>query len=245
MKKILSAILCSIAILFAGCLSSKNPATFKLGYDPSFIPLNTMGQEANLSGYVQEFFSKLGKNLDESIDLLKYSWDDLLPQLKNNKVDGIITTLNPYNFYKRDFDFSNPLIKTGPCLVSNKHSLFKSFESLDGKILGIITGSSGEILASTQAFATIQSFDNPSSMLDALSKGQIDACLLDYLIAFAYCRDLFQDTLVISSTPYGDAGIRFMIKKTHPEKDRLLLSVNDLVKDSFNEELIKKWQLPE
>jgi polar amino acid transport system substrate-binding protein len=245
MKKTITAAVSAIAILFAGCLSNKSSTTFRLGFDPSFIPLNTMGQEANLSGYAQEFFSQVGKNLNESIELLKFSWDDLLPQLKNNKVDGIITTLNPYNFYKKDFDFSNPLIKTGPCLVSNKNAVFKSFESLDGKILGIITSSSGEILASTQAHASIQSFDNPSSMLDALSRSQIDACLLDYLIAFAYCRDLFQNTLVISSDPFGDSGIRFMIKKTHPEKDRLISSINDLTSSSKNDEFIKKWQLPE
>lgn len=245
MKKRLSYILCFIALLFTACLSDNNDKTFRLGFDPSFIPLNTMGQETHLSGYTQEFFSMLGNSLANSIELVKFSWDDLLPQLKNNKVDGIVTTLNPYNFYKKDFDFSDPLIKTGPCLVSHKQALFKSFESLEGKILGIITGSTGEILASTQVYATIQSFDNPSNMLEALSKNQIDACLLDYLIAFAYCRDLFQNTLVISSTPYGDAGIRFMIKKTHPDKDRFISSINDFIDSSKNNDLIKKWQLPE
>lgn len=244
MKKLLSYTLCIIALLSTGCLSDKDNPIFRLGFDPSFIPLNTMGQEANLSGYTQEFFSILGNDLGKSIELFKFSWDDLLLQLKNDKVDGIITTLNPYNFYKKDFEFSNPLIKTGPCLVSNKHTIFKSFESLEGKILGIITGSTGEILASTQAYATIQSFENPSSMLEALSKGQIDACLLDYLIAFAYCRDLFQNTLVISSSPYGDAGIRFMIKKTHPAKDRFISSINDFIDTSKNNALIKKWHLP-
>lgn len=245
MKKIISMTISVIAILFAGCLSQKNQATFRLGYDPSFIPLNTMGQESNLSGYCQEFFASVGKSLNESLELVKLSWDDLLPQLKNNKLDGIITTLSPYNFYKKDFDFSAPLISTGPCLISNKHATYKSFEALNGKILGIISGSSGEILASTQAHATIQSFDNPSSMLEALSKQQIDACLLDYLIAFAYCRDLFQDTLVISSKPYGESGIRFMIKKTHPDKDRLLSTINQMIETAKNDSLMTKWQLPE
>lgn len=245
MKKILSATLAIIAILFAGCLSNKKPSSFRLGFDPSFIPLNTMGQETNLSGYTQEVFAKIGQNLNDSIELLKFSWDNLLPQLKSDKIDGIITTLNPYNFYKKDFDFSEPLLKTGPCLVSHKQAVFKNFESLDGKILGIISGSNGQILASTQAHAAIQSFDNPSSMLEALSKKQIDAALLDYLIAFAYCRDLFQNTVVISSTPFGEEGIRFMIKKNHSDHNKLLNAVNNFIKSKMNKELIKKWQLPE
>lgn len=244
MKKILTMILGVLTILFAGCISQKNGSTFRLGYDPSFIPLNTMGQESNLSGFCQEFFADVGKSIGESIELMKFSWDDLLPQLKNNKVDGIITTLSPYNFYKKDFDFSEPLIKTGPCLISNKRALYQNFEALNGKILGIINNSSGSLIASTQAYANIQTFDNPSSLLDALSRQQIDAALLDYLIAFAYCRDLYQDTLEISSDPMGDAGIRFMMKKTHPEQQKLLESVNKAIDKRSHQALVKKWQLP-
>ena len=131
MKKYLLAFLGLVVLLFAGCYQGKNNTVLRLGMDPSFIPLNTMGQEIHLAGYCSELFQEVGKNQDESIELIKFSWDDLLPQLKSDKLDGIITTMTPYTFYKKEFIFSDPLINTGPVLISKKTSPYPVHRNQD------------------------------------------------------------------------------------------------------------------
>ena len=246
MKKILIASVVLMGILFTGCFHKPTKSTFRLGMDPSFIPLNTMGQEAHLNGYVQDIFHKVGNELKDSIELIKLSWDDLLPQLKNDTLDGIITTLSPYNFYKKDFLFSDPLMLTGPALVCRKNELYKDIKNLSGKILGIIAGSNSEVIALSDTQSIVQSFESPTSMLDALAKGQLDAALLDYLIAYAYTSDLYQSNLVITTDPYGDFGIRLMTKKSNPKASELTEGLNAILKDHGDlKSLLKKYQLPD
>ena len=244
MKKVLIIAFGIIAFLIGGFYKSQNTETFRLGIDPTFIPLNLMGQETRLNGYCQDLFKSCGQSINQPIALVKASWDDLLPQLKNNQLDGIITTLSPYNFYKKDFIFSDPLLKTGPCLVSLRQNPFKNLKSLEGKIIGIIAGSNSENLAAENSEAIIQSFDQPQALLDALVRGQIDVAFLDYLTAFAYCQDLYQKTLIMTSAPFGDAGIRLMIKKNQPQALKLLKSVDQKIGTSEQTKLLEKWQLP-
>jgi len=244
MKKALLAALVLITVIFTACMGEKKTATFQLGVDPSFIPLNTMGQEAHILGFLQDSYQKIGQNLNDSIMLIRFSWDDLLPHLKTGKLDAVITTLSPYNFYKKDFMFSDPLIKTGPCLVSSKTMPYKELEDLNTKILGIIMGANSETIAAGETSAIIQSFESPSSLLDALVRGQIDAALLDYLIAYAYCQDLYQDHLIITSEPFGEMGLRLMIKKDDPKSHQLIDGTNRFIESKDISSYLKKWQLP-
>lgn len=244
LKKVFSALLAFIGIFFASCYKENKTDVMKIGIDPSYIPYNMMGQETYITGYIQELLQKIGKESKQSIELIKLSWDDLLPQLKTNKLDGIITTISPYNFYKKDFAFSEPIISTGPCLVCKKNQEFKDLDDLDGKILGIISGSSAELIAGKIAQITIQSFESPSSLLDALTRGQIDAAMLEYLIAYAYTQDLYQKTLVITTSAFGDQGIRFMTKKTNEKAIKMLEDIDGVLKEGSIDALLKKWQLP-
>lgn len=244
MKKATFLILGLMTLFFGGCFSQKDKSSFKLGIDPSFIPLNTMGQESHLYGFCQEFFTQVGNDLSENLELIKLSWDDLLPGLKSGKLDGIVTTLNPYNFYKSEFTFSDPIIKTGPSIVSQIKNPFKNLKALDGKIVGIIAGSEAVNFLTTQSSAVVQTFESPSSLLDALVRGQIDAAMLDYLIAYAYCKDLYSTQLVVSSMPFGDAGIRFMMKNTNKNLTKMMQTVDDLIKSSQTSSSLQKWQLP-
>jgi polar amino acid transport system substrate-binding protein len=243
MKKTVVILSVLVSILGVGCFNKPSHELFRLGMDPTFVPLDTLGQEANLTGLCQEVFHILGSEHKDQIELLKLSWDDLLPQLKTDRLDGIITTLSPYNFYKKDFLFSEPLIKTGPCVVSNRIKLYKSVQQLEGKIVGIIIASSHETYLKNVDVA-LQSFDSASSLLDALVRGQIDAALLDHLIAYAYCQDLYQTQLALSTPPLSEAALRFMVKKTSSKGKKLLETFNQFVTSSSLNPLLEKWQLP-
>lgn len=244
MKKFLVAFVIFAGLVFSGSLARSPQASFKLGIDPTFIPLNTMGQDTRLMGFCQEVFQTVGDEMNDSIELLQLSWDDLIPQLKTGKLDGIITTLNPYNFYKKDFDFSDPFLKTGPCLICTKQAVYKDLKALDGKIIGVVVSSNFESFIMKETTAAIQNFDSAAAVLDALSKGQIDAAFLENLIAHAYTSDLYSQTLVMTTDPYGDFGLRFMTQKTNKEGQRLLEYVNRTIEKSDMSSLLKKWQLP-
>jgi len=244
MKKIFSLIIGILILACSGCYQRGKQVSYKLGIDPSFIPLNTMGQENHLYGFCYETLQEVGASIKTSIQLSKFSWDDLLPNLKAGKLSGIITTLPPYNFYKKDYIFSEPLIRTGPVLICMKETLYRSFSALEGKILGVISASPGETLASTESPSAIQTFQTPSALLDALTRGQIDAALLDSLIAYAYCRDLYENTLIITSAPFGDSGIRFMAKKEAPEAQNLCDAINRYIGSSDQIQIMQKWGLP-
>jgi ABC-type amino acid transport substrate-binding protein len=244
MKKVLLGFFSLLLMFFASCFSQKSSSTIRIGIDPSFIPLDTMGQEKNLFGYTQEFFQKIGKDREESIELVPITWDNLLQSLRTGDVDGIISTMPPLNFYKKEFSFSSPMILTGPVLVCLKDKKISNLSDLNGKILGVVEVSNAQVIAGSESTSIIQTFESIPLTLDAVIKGQIDAAFIDYLPAYAFTQDIFSKNLKIVSKPYGESAIRLLVKISDKKGLDLLDWTNDQADSSFSKKLLTKYNLP-
>lgn len=244
MKKILLGFFSLLFMFFASCFSQKSPGTLRIGIDPSFIPLDTMGQEKNLFGYTQDYFQKIGKDHNERIEFVPITWDNLLNALRQGTVDGIIATIPPLNFYKKEFYFSAPLILTGPVLVCLKNKKIEGLSDLNGKILGVVDVSNAQLIAGSESTSIIQTFESVPLTLDAVIKGQIDAAFIDYLPAYAFTQDMFSKNLKIASKPYGESAIRLLVKHTDKKGLELLDWSDDQTNSSFAKKLLTKYSLP-
>ncbi len=237
------ALLC-LAFL-AACSSNSNSHSFRIGVDKSFFPIDSMGQEKNMFGFTQDVLAEVAAKHDLNIVYVPINWDNVISSIKDKKTDAVVSTLRPYVFYKKDFDFSSLFLPTGPVLITTEKASYKKIEDFSGKILGIITGSGDELLIETHSGVIIHTFDTINNLLNALIKGDVDGILLDTLLANAYCRDLYQGKIKVVSSPLTDEGLRLMSMKDEHKTfiEEFNNTLEELEHSKNYQGLLAKWQL--
>ena len=100
---------------------------------------------------------------------------------------------------EENIDFSDPYFVADQSLLTTQDSGISTISDLDGRNLGVQTGTTGEIYANENAAgATIISFENPGDLFTALSAGNIDAILQDIVPNAAEAAD--NDALLVVET---------------------------------------------
>lgn len=139
-------------------------------------------------------------------------------------------------------DFSDPYFNATQALLTKDESL-DSLESLSGKTLGVMSGTTGEIYAQDNApdDVKLKSYEDLGLQTTAVSTGQVDAIIQDNGPLLDYAKSnkgLFVTAEFDTGESYG-----FAVKKGG--NDELLDSINKVIADSQEDgsydEIYKKW----
>jgi len=245
MKKILS--FCLILFLLQGCscgCNSKKLADYKVALDPEFFPVNFKNKEPYVLGYTEELLLEFCKISNISLDLISTNWDSLFLDLKKGNYNGVISSFPPYDFNKAKYDFSESYFDFGPILIVPKNSTKENLLEFNGKIIGVLDGSSAVNSIQKVPDVLIRSYPSNLEIFTRLSAGDIDAGAIDKIDAISYIGE-FKDTLKIIGNPLTDEGLRLIVMKD--QNPSLLRDFNKalikLKKDSKYTALLEKWDL--
>jgi polar amino acid transport system substrate-binding protein len=139
-------------------------------------------------------------------------------------------------------DFTDPYFDATQALLTKDKSL-DSLEALDGKSLGVMTGTTGEMYAKENApkGVTLKAFENLGLQTSAVKSGQIDAIIQDNGPLLDYANKN-PDTFVTAEFNTGEQ-YGFAVKKGGNAE--LLASANQVIKDSKSDgsynEIYKTW----
>lgn len=234
--------------LFYGCHTPSSPLhEKKIGVDPSWFPLSIPGRENNVTGFSTELLKEIGKSENLHITKVTVNWDDLVDGLKKNKYDGILSSIPPYVFNKKIYDFSELYLLTGPVLIVAADSNINSLKKTNGKEIAVLPETKGALLLEKFPGAIIRNYDSIPKALNDVVKGTVDGAIIDILSAVAYCLDLYKEKIKIVTDPLTDEGLRLLT--LHDEDDSLIRRFNrglDKLKSSgAYEKLLVKWNLQE
>jgi polar amino acid transport system substrate-binding protein len=143
---------------------------------------------------------------------------------------------------EKAIDFTDPYFDATQALLTKDEGL-DSLESLDGKSLAVMSGTTGELYAKDNApkGVKLKSFEDLGLQTTALKTGQVDAVIQDNgpLLDFAKSdKGLYVTAEFDTGESYG-----FAVQKNN--NDKLLESANKVIKDLKDsgkyDELYKKW----
>ncbi len=245
MRSIYSYFILILLTLF-GC-SSNNSGGRKVGVDSSWFPLEFGERTNNVTAFSTELLTKIGKV--EKIPFVKITvnWDTLMDGLKAGEYEAILTSKAPYIFNEKLFDFSDIYLSLGPVLVVPVGSKIQSLQGLNGKEIGVISGSSSASILQGSEGVLIRDYDSIPNALNAVASGVIEGAMIDILSATSYCNDLYQGMLKIATPPLNDEGLRLVT--LHDAAPDLIAGFNKglqklKAKGSY-EALLSKWSLME
>ena len=239
MRRLLFAFL----VLLSCC--GTNSKTYEIGIDPSWYPLELLGQQNNVLAFSIELLVEIGKKEKLNLSILKRTWNNLTEGLQKKEYSAIISSMRPYTFYEKTYSFSDLYIKTGPVVVAPLTSKIKSAQDLENRIVGVVQGSSSTIILQKIPGIILRGFPDITLALHAVRISQVEAGAIPILVAQRFVYDIYSDALKIVSPPLDEEGLRLLT--LHNQDAALLERFNrglaKLKKDGSYESLRNKWGL--
>jgi polar amino acid transport system substrate-binding protein len=162
--------------------------------------------------------------------------------LNSGKCDIAIAGMTITPERKKVIDFTDPYFDATQALLTTDKSV-DSMDALDGKTLGVMSGTTGELYAKDKApkGATVKSFENLGVQTQALKAGTVDAIIQDNGPLLDYAKKN-PETQV---TAEFNTGEQYGMAVKKGGNDKLLKSANDTIaklKSSGEyDTLYKKW----
>ncbi len=228
---------------FMGCSAVKEE--YSVALDPSWAPLFLEGKEKQITAFSTELLQQVGNREDIIFKKFTVSWDQLLTGLQEKKYDAILSSVQPYAFNAKLYDFSNIYLSTGPVLIVPITSTVTSLTELSGKQVAVQPQIKDTLILEKYEGILIRNYSSVPQALNALERGDVDAALVDVLLAKAYIRDLYHGKLKIVSSPMDTEGLRLLTR--HGEHPKLIAAFNRglkaLQKQEKLDDIEKKWGL--
>ena len=261
MKKLLLLITAMVAaITLTACSGAKTTKTkmdeikekgkIVLGVSPDYPPYEfttTENGQKKVVGADIYLAQEIAKKLGVEVEIQEMAFDSLIAAVNANKVDMVISGVNPTEERKKAVDFSDIYYTGKGIFVVNKDSAeIKSVADLKGKKVGVQKGSTYETYAKEQLKIEdkdLQSLTDVPSLLQDLKNKKIDVVLIPDDVA-KIAINKYNDIKISAFSAENDpeaTGMAIAFKKGKDGSNKTLLEqVNAVIKEIKEKNLFEK-----
>ena len=178
MKKIILLFLTIFSILTFG----KEPLV--VGMELAYPPFETTDKYGKPIGFSIDMAHDLGKYLDREVIIENMGYGGLIPALKTQRIDIILSSMSITDRRKRSIDFSIPYAQSNLAILANNKSNLKDPMDLNNKNkkIAVKKGTTGHVVAmNVFPDANILVFDKESACILEVTQGKVDAFIYDPL----------------------------------------------------------------
>ena len=201
-------------------------------------------QDNEIVGFDMDLAKKVAEANDLTVDVVVTGFEGIQSgqALNTGKCDMAVAGMTITDERKAVIDFSDPYFDATQALLTKDQSI-DSLDALDGKTLGVMTGTTGELYAKENApkGVTIKAFEDLGLQSTAVKTGQVDAAIQDNGPLLDYAKEN-PDTFV---TAEFDTGEQYGMAVKKDGNDELLASINKDIEDSradgSYDEIYKTW----
>lgn len=246
MKKILAIFFAFVAAFSLMSCTNKKSNQFVLGLDDSFPPLGFRNENNEIVGYDIDLAKEVAKRLGKELVCQPIDWAAKEMELNTGKIDCIWNgfTMNEERCSK--MAFTKAYLNNAQVVVVRSDSGFKTLADLKGKTVGVQAESSAvDAINDTPDFkeslsAIIEFKENVTAFND-LEIGNLDAVVMDFVVANYSITQSKKDFMVLSETLANEEyGIAF--RKTEPElRDKVQTILEEMEADGTVEQISTKW----
>ena len=187
MKKII-VFLIAFSLLLAcssddkkGYARVKATGVLRIGTDATYPPFEFNDDKTgDLVGLDIDLMKAISEELDVTPEFIVVPFGGIIPGLRSNKYECIISAMTITINRKQAVDFSIPYYDAGQTIaVPLDNTTITSIDDLEGRKVGVQLGTTGEMMAKTIKDAEVISFNNIGAAFIDMENGQVDAVLND------------------------------------------------------------------
>ena len=222
--------------------------SYKIGQDTRWQDILLLGKQRNLVAFNQDLLTVIGKRQNLKIKIYPIYQKDLIKDLEQQQVDGILTTLFPSPNYESRFLFSEPYFLTGPVLIIPESISLDEWNKIPKKIIGTYL-KVNELKSLSSLIGSDAQFKFYTDILAAfkdLAGQKIDGAIFPAIPSYTYVKTFYTNELKIASNPLNLEGIRLVVEKN--EKGEMLISdfnegLKDLKESGDYASMLDRWGL--
>ena len=255
-KKIIALLLAVVMVLaFAACgpegtkgsSANDNDANagetgeaLVMGTNAAFPPYEFV-ENGEIVGIDAEIAAAIAEKLGMELEIKDMAFDSLIPAVAGGSVDVVLAGMTVTDERKESVNFSDSYATGIQSVIVKNDSAIASIDDLDGKVIGVQTGTTGDIYCSGDyGEANVKRFDNGALAVQALLNGQVDCVVIDNEPAKAFVAA--NDGLKILDTEYAVEDYAIAMNK---EDTELLEKVNaalaELKEEGKIDEIVSKY----
>ncbi|QHF39374.1 ABC transporter substrate-binding protein [Pseudomonas sp. S34] len=187
MKKSILTLSVLALCVAAGAAIAKEYKELRFGVDPSYAPFESKAADGSLMGFDIDLGNAICAELKVKCKWVESDFDGMIPGLRANKFDGVISAMTVTSSREKVIDFSSELFSVPTSFVFKKGSgLSEDITTLAGKTVGYEQGTTEEAYAKAvlnKSGVKTQAYANQDQVYADLVTGRLDASIQNMLQA--------------------------------------------------------------
>jgi polar amino acid transport system substrate-binding protein len=208
--------------------------------NPPFEMVSTKGIPSGIS---VELAEALASSLDKKLVVRNFPFIGLIPALKNQEIECIISSMSMTKERMQSIDFSDPYIKTGLCLLISVKSTMKGIEDANQKqrVIAVKQGTTGEIWALGHLTeAKVLSLSEEAACVLEVVQGKADAFIYDQFSIYTHWKNN-PDTTKAILKPFQMEEWAIGLRKDSPWKEKVNLFLKQFLESGKMEKILQRY----
>ena len=206
-----------------------------------------MGKERSVSAFSSDLLKAVAEQEKVRFRLhTALSRKELLSSLEEQRVDGVLTALEPSFANQQKYLFSDPYLRLGDVLILRASLPLSGFNEQATKLIGVHVSDLAILGLESQGNFEFRAYDNILRALSDLEQNKIDGAIFASMPAYLYTRGFYDKQIKIATTPLTQEGLRLVTLKSH-KGERIIQLFNQglrgLKTEGAYDRLIDQWGL--
>lgn len=191
-------------------------------------------------GIDMDIADAIAKKLGLEVQIEDIAFDSVILEVTSGKADIGLAGISATDERKQSVDFSDTYTTSKQLIIVKDDSPITGSKDLEGKTVGVQTGTTGDILASDIKDAKPERYDKGMDAVQALSQGKVDAVIIDSEVAKKFVEET--SGLKVLDEAFADENYAIAIKKGNKELlDSVNKALSELKSDGTIDSIIAKY----
>ena len=191
-------------------------------------------------GIDMDIADAIAKKLGLEVQIEDIAFDSVILEVTSGKADIGLAGISATDERKQSVDFSDTYTTSKQLIIVKDDSTITGSKDLEGKTVGVQTGTTGDILASDIKDVKPERYDKGMDAVQALSQGKVDAVIIDSEVAKKFVEET--SGLKVLDEAFADENYSLAIKKGNKELlDSVNKALSELKSDGTIDSIIAKY----
>ena len=217
--------------------------TIKLGANVGNVPWEFQNTKGETVGFEIDLMNEVGKRLGSKIEVVNIPFQGLFAAVQSGQIDAAVSSITITKKRLESVGFAQPYYDSDQSLTVTAASGIKNLAGMAGKIVGVDTGSTGDIWATANMAAAkmkeIKKYEGLAPAMLDLAAGRIDGYVSDIPALLYYVKDKPQFAVVERIKTTEQYSVMFA--KDAPLRDKVNAAISEMKKDGSLAKIHKAW----
>jgi polar amino acid transport system substrate-binding protein len=214
-----------------------------VGSYPNNPPFEFQGEGGKFEGFEVDIVTEAAKRAGMTVEIQGIDFQPLFAATSSGRIDVAISSITITAERLGSQSFTQPYYDSDMGVAATTAGAVKSLADLKGKIVGVLSGSTGEKWAmdnqAAQGFSEVKGYNTQQEVLLDLAAGRVDGVVSD-IPGMEYAFTKMQGLAVVDRIKTGEQ-YGLMMTKDHPLLGKINDAITEMKKDGTTQAIHKKW----